>query len=141
VLVCVHVTTKEIPEWVWATFWWHDRPNDGPFAADRPAAVTGVWRNFRMNTAYSMDTPREYDGTPHSCFNPWLEARFANGVASNCMTCHQRATWPMPTPPAGVSQPFLPVTRGAMPPDDPFFQGRTKLDFLWSVAFESSPGP
>ena len=32
VLAAIHVTTKEIDDWVWATFWWHDRPNDGPFA-------------------------------------------------------------------------------------------------------------
>ena len=39
VLLAVHVTTKEIPDWVWATFWWHDRPDTGPFAAGRPSGA------------------------------------------------------------------------------------------------------
>jgi hypothetical protein len=130
-LVALHYTTKEIPDWVWATFWWHDQPDHGPFAADRTAYVSGVWRNYLMDVAYSMDTPREFDGTPNSCYNPWLEARFQNGMQSNCMTCHQRAVWP--------PQSFLPITRGSLAPDDPFFKDVTKADFLWSIIFESQP--
>lgn len=128
-MVAMHYTTKEIPQWVWSTFWWHDKPNDGPFAQDRPAAVAGVWSNYLMYTTFSMDTPKGADGGPNVCFNPWLEARFPDGVLSNCMSCHQKAAWP--------AQNFLPVTRGALKPDDPLFSNRMKLDFLWSVAFES----
>ncbi len=133
VLVAFHYTTKEIPDWVWATFWWHDRPDDGPYAADRTSDVLGPWRNYLMDVAFSMDVPREYDGTPNAMYNPWLEARFPDGMQSNCMTCHQRAVWP----PVG----FLPITRGSAPDDAPIFRNRTKLDFLWSVAFESNPQP
>ena len=133
VLLAMHVTTKEIPDWVWATFWWHDRPDQGPFALDRPAAVTGVWRNYVMDVAYSMEMPLEYDGTPNSAFNPYLEA-FARGMQSNCMTCHQGAVWT----PQGAAD-FMPVTRGPRRPDDPLFRTGTRLDFLWSVAFESVP--
>lgn len=133
VLLMIHITTKEIPDWVWGTFWWHDQPDNGPFAADRPASVTGPWRNYLMDVAYSMDTPREYDGTPNAVFDPYLEARFANGIASNCMTCHQQAVWRANGPPS-----FLPITRGARPPDDPLFRIGTKLDFLWSVALEAN---
>lgn len=125
VLVGMHVTTKEIPDWVWATFWWHDRPDDGPFAQNRVAEVPGVFRNYLMNISYDTNEPREFDGSPHSCMNPWLEARFVNGLASNCMTCHQRSTWPQTS--------FLPVTRGGLEPNDSFFKDRTKLDFLWSI--------
>jgi hypothetical protein len=92
--------------------------------------VTGVWRNYLMDVAYSEDTPREYDGTPNSAFNPWLEARFQRGMASNCMTCHHRAVW---TPVR-----FLPVTRGRPQANDPAFANdKMNLDFLWSLAFES----
>jgi hypothetical protein len=132
-LVALHYTTKEIPDWVWATFWWHDKPNDGPFAAHRPDQVGGVWRNYLMDTAYSMDTPREADGKPHAVYNPWLEARFRNGTVSNCMTCHRRAIYSgLPKDAA-----FLPVTRGTPPAGDARFTDATKLDFLWSVMFES----
>jgi hypothetical protein len=130
-LVAMHVTTKEIPDWVWATFWWHDQPNDGPFSADRPGQVSGVWKNYRMDVAYSSDTPTEGDGSPNVCYNPWLEARFPNGMVSNCMACHQRAVWPQ----VG----FLPIVRGGLAKNDLFYKtnDRMRLDFLWSVALES----
>jgi len=128
-LVCMHYTTKEIKNWVWSTFWWHDRPDAGDFAAQRPAEVAGAWRNYLMDATFSTDTPKESDGTAKVVFNPWLEAGFSNGLKSNCMTCHQRAVWP--------ARNFLPVTRGGMAPGDPYFKGVTRLDFLWSIAFES----
>lgn len=126
ILVGFHVTTKEISDWVWATFWWHDEPENGPFAAGRIDAVRGIWRNYLMDVSFDMTKPREQDGKPNGVMNPYLEARFADGVVSNCMTCHQRATYP--------AQNFLPVTRGGMDPNDPYFAGRTQTDFLWSLA-------
>jgi len=134
-LVALHYTTKEIRDWVWATFWWHDKPNDGSFAANRPSEVKGVWRNYLMDISYSMDSPTASDGGPHAAFNPWLEARFRSGTVSNCMTCHRRSVF------SGRSsdQVFRPVTRGTPAPDDPRFGGATKLDFLWSVLLESLP--
>lgn len=134
VLVAMHYTTKEIPDWVWATFWWHDAPDAGNYAKDRPDAtkLKGPWRNYLMDVAYNMDLPKESNGKPNAVFNPWLEARFPNGVNSNCMTCHQRAVWSAATPvPA-----FLPVTRGAAPENDPIFANGTKVDFLWALLME-----
>ena len=120
VLVAAHVTTKEIPDWTWQTYWWHDEPNAGRFAADRPAALQGAAANYLMDATYSTDQP---------CFNPWLEARFPDGVASNCVTCHQRAV-------VGAAD-YLPVTHGRLRSDDPYFDGHLATDFLWSVAFEA----
>jgi hypothetical protein len=131
VLLAMHVTTREIPDWIWATYWWHDRPDAGPFAADRPAAVAGVWRNYLMDVAYSMETPAEADGGANIAFNPYLET-FAAGTRSNCMACHQGAVWT-----ANGAAPFLPVTRGPRRPDDPRFAGATRLDFMWSIATEA----
>jgi hypothetical protein len=131
VLLAMHVTSKEIPDWIWATFWWHDRPGAGPFAAGRPAALAGPWRNYLMDVAYSMETPREQDGAPNIAFNPYIEM-FPAGARSNCMTCHQSAVWT----PAGAP-PFLPVTRGARRPNDPRFATGTRLDFMWSIATEA----
>jgi hypothetical protein len=119
VLVAAHVTTKEIPDWTWQTYWWHDRPDEGRFAAGRPA-LHGAAANYLMDATYSTDQP---------CFNPWLEARFPDGVASNCVTCHQRAV-------VGAAD-YLPVTRGRLRTDDPYFSGHLATDFLWSVAFEA----
>jgi hypothetical protein len=90
-----------------------------------------------MDAAYDMKKPVESDGTPNAVFNPWLEARFINGVNSNCMSCHQRALWPVPPAPLPERRPWLPVTRGPADPADPLFRTRTKLDFLWSLALET----
>jgi hypothetical protein len=125
-----HYTTKEIPNWVWATFWWHDSPGTGRFASNRPDAsvLKAPWRSYLMDVGYDMDKPSEVDGSAKIVFNPYLEARFPNGVNSNCMSCHQRAVW--------QKQDFLPVTRGAAKPDDPHFKDSTAVDFLWSLIFE-----
>jgi hypothetical protein len=132
VLVGLHVTTKEIDDWVWATYWWHDRPDMGPYAADRIGSLTGVWRNFLMSASYDLNLPREKDGGPHTSFNPWLEGRFADGghgggVVSNCMNCHNRAS-------TGVRS-FLPIYRGDpdLTGDSAFAAGSVRTDFLWSI--------
>jgi hypothetical protein len=139
VFLGTHVTTKEIDDWVWATFWWHDRPDAGQFATDRPADVSGVWRNYLMSVSYDLNLPRESDGTAHVAFNPWLEGRFRNGgngggVVSNCMNCHNRASDP--------DLNFLPVYRGDPDPADAAYAaGRLRTDFLWSIPDQQQPQP
>jgi len=133
-LVGFHFTTREIPDWVWATLWWHDAPDQGPFAKDRPDELKGVWRHYLMAESYSMDTPKEPDQSARIAFNPWLEAGFPNGVRSNCMTCHRRAVF------SGQASDFqfLPIPRGSPAATDPRFPGATTTDFLWSVLFEAN---
>ena len=104
-LVALHITTRELPNWIWSTFWWHNRPSEGVFAADRPREVSGPWRNYLMDVAYDMDRPRERDGSPKITFNPYLEGLMPRGSVSNCMTCHARAFWP-PTDAAPVVTSF-----------------------------------
>jgi hypothetical protein len=130
--VAAHVSTHEIPDWVWATFWWHDVPNAEPYSADQLRTIPPVFRNYRMNVAYSADTPREPDGSPHVAFNPYLEATFSYGLKSNCIACHQRTV----IGPEGPG-PVLPVMRGPLNKQDPLFAGQVRLDFLWSLAFET----
>jgi hypothetical protein len=127
-----HLTTKEIDDWVWATFWWHDRPEVGPFAMDRTPGVQGVWRNYLMSTAYDVNLPREPQGTPHIAFNPWVEAGFNDGIVSNCMNCHHRATSPLVH--------FLPIRRGDpdLQTDPSYAAGRLRTDFLWSVPMRAN---
>lgn len=129
-----HLTTKEIDDWVWATFWWHDRPDTGPFAADRPDTVKNVWRNYLMSASYDLNLPLEPDGKPHITFNPWLEAGFRQGAVSNCMNCHHRAA----IGPNGPTS-FLPVFRGNPDPADPAYAaGLLRTDFLWSIPFNAN---
>jgi len=121
-LVAAHVSTKELPDWVWVTLWWHDRPDAGPFAEGRPAALSPdrAAAHYVMDVAFSSSAP---------CFNPWLEARFVDGTRSNCATCHQRAV-------VGATD-YLPVTRAPLVASDPYFEGHPQTDFVWSLAFEA----
>ncbi len=134
VLVATHITTKEIDDWVWGTVWWHDRPDVGAYAMDRPASVKGVWRNYLMSASYDLETPTATDGKAHITYNPYLEARFPNGQVSNCMNCHNRASWPEPF--------FLPVFRGKPAANDPAYKaGQLRTDFLWSIPDRAQPRP
>jgi hypothetical protein len=138
VLVGVNFATKEIENWVWGTLWWHDRADQGPFAADRPAALPSVLQRYLMQVAFDSEKPLEPSGGSHICFNPWLEARFPDGghgggVVSNCLTCHRRASYPPVN--------FLPVTRGAADraSDPAYAPGRLRTGFLWSIALHATP--
>ena len=139
-LVGAHLATKEIRDWVWGTFWWHDEPDRGPYAAGRPDAVQGAWRQYLLDVSFDETEPRNADGSAHIAFNPWLEARFPDagqggGVASNCLACHRRASYP--------AEPFLPVTRGApdLVNDLAYAPGKLRTNFLWSVAIRGTSPP
>ena len=150
VLVGLHAATREIDNWVWATYWWHDRPNGGPFGSDRPSSIRHPWRNYLMDVAYDMDRPPEHDTSPKITFNPYLEASLAEGVRSNCMTCHRRAV--IPNKPNVVTsysfgdevQQDQIVIRGSEAAtatyfSEPGFESRLKLHFIWSLAAHTDP--
>ena len=150
VLVGFHAATRELSHWVWTTFWWHDRPDEGPFGSDRPVLVRGVWRHYRMDVAYDMDVPREHDTSPKVAYNPYLEAGLAEGVHSNCMTCHIRAVLPV-KPRAATLYSFgdeveqlQMVVRGSEAATTtylPDFDDRLQLHFVWSLAAHSKTFP
>jgi hypothetical protein len=113
-LKALHVVTKEVDEWVWATFWWSPEPNTD-FGVDRPDSIRGSWSNYKMcaqsdfmeqdvdptggvldpgfaaamqvvtNPAGQMQTST---GTAGWCANPFVEGTFAR---STCIGCHQAA--------------------------------------------------
>jgi hypothetical protein len=137
-LVAVNIATREINNWIWAAFWWHDYAERGVFAADRPNQLRGAFRNYLLQVAFDSDKPAAIDGGPHICFNPWLEGRFPNGgqgsgIKSNCIACHRRASYPV------VS--FLPVTRGIadLRSDPAFAPGRLRTSFLWAIGMHARP--
>ena len=117
----------------------HDWPGvvSGPLLKRRPYRQL-PWPGEEREGAWFFDLslPREKDGTPHVAFNPWLEARFRDGghgggVVSNCMNCHNRASFP--------DIAFLPIYRGDpdLQNDPAFAGGRLRTDFLWSVPDQS----
>lgn len=138
VLVGMHVATKELPDWLWITFWWHDAPDKGKFAKDRIAAVDGVWRNYLMDLAWDDRLPLD-SGKSHSCYNPWLEAPLVGvdggGVSSNCLRCHSEARW---HPTARAVRADLKPKR--VPFDNaPMFGKTVRVDYIWSL--ERVPKP
>jgi hypothetical protein len=152
-LVAMHVTGKEIPNWTWQSFWWGDNPNDSLFGADRPATIPPPWNHYNMTVAYSMLTPSQGSNI---AYNPYLETSLSGtlpatgpwtGVTSNCMSCHRRAAVGY----VGASRFFASYGPDLQvyPYDTSVFivpgPGGTqvpllKTDFLWSLALRPS-GP
>jgi hypothetical protein len=151
VLVGLHIITKEIPDWTWTTFWWHDNPDSGSFGADRPPSVRAEWRNYQMDTTLSMDTPWEGTSfkdckfaatdacgqswkTPSKSkiiFNPYLEGVIKGALHmnySNCMNCHSRSTFE-----SKISEDGGTPWRGYLSPTSSCFSDKMRLDYLWSL--------
>jgi hypothetical protein len=134
-LVALHLATRELTNWVWGTFWWHDRPDEGPHAAPHRGDTSPPWTHYLMSVSFDTDIPRESDGSPHVAFNPWLEGRFPDsgqggGLTSNCMACHQRAS-------TALDKPFM-VTRGlAQPRSSLPAKLEARTSFLWSVPMQA----
>jgi hypothetical protein len=155
-LMAIHTTTKEIDSWTFQTFWWTPFPDRGRHADDRPDSVPGVWRNYQMCTAWDMETTQEPDGSPHACFNPYLESDLGPtrpyqvgdqtfppdplaGHRSNCQTCHARAAWPSVSTDPYTANYGRVFNTGYLAPNDPYYAGLLKTDFLWSLIFHSLP--
>ena len=61
ILVGMHITSKQTPEWLWATFWWRgeDRLKGSYWTcqtADRPRALDNEapWKNYSMDAVASL---------------------------------------------------------------------------------------
>jgi hypothetical protein len=144
VLTAMHVSTKEIVNWTWQTFWWQpgaDAPGKFPGSKDGMTdKVTGAWRNYAMCTAYNQTQGKDSKDMA-VCFNPYLETSsgIPDGVQSNCMSCHGTATVGSDIGPNGISSVSYPADYTA-PIDfdnDPRFSGFTRTDFAWSIQGDS----
>ena len=95
VLLAMHVSTKEIDNWTWQTFWWDNGAH--PMGSPPPGSVKGVWRNYEACSAYSMTDKNDPNGPNIVCFNPYLEGNggaISDSRQSNCMSCHGVARVP-----------------------------------------------
>lgn len=166
-LMAMHVTGKEIPNWTWQSYWWALNPADS-MGADRPSAIPAPWNHYDMTVAYAM---QHVNGTRWIAYNPYLETSLGGGVptgpneadtvawtgvTTNCMSCHRRAAigWGLVqtgNPPHATVSPTVPPYGPDMyvdAGDSLIFtqpvQGVTgrvpviKTDFLWSVAIRAS---
>lgn len=91
ILVGMHITSREITNWTWQTFWWVPDadnpafPSSKTIADARPAQLTGAARHYAMSITYYMVNPNEpaatlekVIGKPNYGFNPYMEAKFDN---------------------------------------------------------------
>lgn len=140
ILVGMHVSSREIDNWTWQTFWWSLKKPPIPDAVK--GRVAAPFDHYQVAVGYSfMTEPDNPSSLTTTCYNPYLEANFGNsvfvrpkqlGIESNCMSCHRCAAWP-----AVTDQQPNPnyVANGIVDPADPaIFAGKTKTDFLWGVA-------
>jgi hypothetical protein len=166
-LTALHISTKDLPNWLWTTFEHIDNKTPGQvdggppnlgwmtkssdkFACPSPPhdcekAPTGIgvqgtkWENYRLRGS-QIDFVTSF-GTPTVLANGQIEAPFQR--RSSCITCHARATISRDgTQDIG----FFPPLTGA-PTSSEFFDAQTgqrtfmQLDFVWSLRRASSMAP
>ena len=138
-LIAFHIITKENEPWCYQSFWWHDQPDVGPFAENRPNLPAGPWQNYLMTTAYNQVTPREYDGTEHVAYNPYIEL-VIHPMPTNCMNCHARAGYPIkekqlhpPDQTNFAAYDDSPSGRHEVLPNSPALKGLLRTDYLWII--------
>jgi hypothetical protein len=158
-LMAMHVTGKEIPNWTWQSFWWAYNPNDPEYGADRPKSIPAPWNHYNMTVAYSMLQP---NGQQLIAYNPYLETSLGGsiptlpppsrdstkwtGVTTNCMSCHRRAAigysrGSIVSPPYGPDSLINPADKWIFTQPDSMSPGRVatvKTDFLWSIVVRAS---
>jgi hypothetical protein len=148
-LVAMHVSSHEISDWTWQTFFWSLAPVPIP-ASVRPM-VKPPFNHYVAEVGYSFTDDGTASSLPTLCYNPYLEAGFDNsvfslpgqlGIESNCMSCHRAAVWPAIAPasaPAGTINPGY-VANGLIDPGNAYlFGGQTKTDFVWGVQNNVAP--
>jgi hypothetical protein len=127
VAIASHVISKEIPQWTLQTFWWHDKPDEGNYAKDRPAipAAKGPWRHYLMTAEYGITVkPNELP----IAYNPYIELA-SHPVQTNCRNCHVRAAWPT----GAYMQSPGPGALDDLRPNNPIFKELLRSDFLWTI--------
>jgi len=162
VLIGLNIAHKTDNGWYWVTFAWTNflpnaktsvstpgNPSDpsvGLTNATRPQLLSD-WNHYVMNMT---DTPSDPTGKK-ICFNPYVEGQRTGGTVSNCVRCHQFATYvDIKHPPAGGpgGQPMKAgqsLKYGSNPTtmSDTFVKqylsGTLPTDFVWSLVTNVEP--
>jgi hypothetical protein len=157
-LVAMHVTSKEISNWTWQSYYWAPDPVN-PFspssmlaASLRPSVLSRAAAHYAVTVAYTEVLPNQpitggsdKGATAMIGYNPYLEAgfdpsvftgypntfnrSFQFGVQTNCMSCHALAT------PQSLDKDSNDVysTDQYVDMNNPFFKNKVQLDFAWSI--------
>lgn len=95
ILVGMHVTSREISEWTWQSFFWTPNraapplPSSASVAADQPFLKGSPSAHYAMTIGYQMVAPNQpvdegkSEGTPVIVYNPYLEASLGVNVFSS----------------------------------------------------------
>ncbi len=139
-LVALHLATLAGGKGVWQTHWWDLQAASSAYGLGRPPALPTPWSNYVMDVTLDASLPRDPDGSPRTCFNPWFEGAFpgergSNGIRSNCLSCHDRASYPRTD--------FLPIHRGEPDPskDPAYAAGRLRTARIWALANPETAPP
>jgi len=136
-VVAMHIMTKEQPAWTFQSVWWHDRPDVGPYAADRPnipaSQAPGPWRHYLMASTYGIPSAPGSPNWPIQ-FNPYIELAAAHPIRTNCMNCHHRAAWGPNGQGASYEQPGGPDALAIFQQNNAIFNGLLGVDSLWSIS-------
>ncbi len=91
-LMAMHVTSREIDEWTWQTYFWTPKPASPPLpsssaiAKARPPQLKGAAAHYAMAIGYQMVAPNQPAtggksvGAPVVVYNPYLESNFGTDV-------------------------------------------------------------
>lgn len=152
ILVGMHVTTKEISNWTWQSYYWTPNPEDPGTpsaklaASTRPKELKGAAGHYAAVAAYVMLMPNGANNQTKGAmeqfgYNPYLEGGFGPntftlpnkfkkdfqyGQQTNCMSCHILAV------PEGSAGQY--TTDQYIDTLDPqLFKNQVRLDFAWSI--------
>ncbi|MBR1164604.1 hypothetical protein [Bradyrhizobium elkanii] len=153
-LMALHILTKDLPNWFWATFHHVDEPKnefEGVDTYGRPKELDGtIWANYVLGGTQIDFIKPTGDQTILSDY--YVEFQFQK---SSCMTCHANAHGhpdPERTPNGKLARdargrivaagegPLQTIDLGIPAPDafkrdaKPFF---VQTDFLWSIPFRA----
>jgi hypothetical protein len=141
VTIAMHVNTKEIPTWALQSVWWSDRPNTGPYAANRPQIplAKGPWTHYLLADSYGI--PDKVSGKQPVAMNPYIELAI-HPVGTNCNTCHSRAGWPTGKGEgqASYQNPDCPDPLQTLTPSSGCLAKLTLTEFQWIIPDRATKG-
>ena len=146
-LTSIHILTKDVPKWFWATFHHKDAPENQYELPDNygpPKIVRGtVWENYVLGGTQTDFV--DAVGRPIILSDHYIEFGFQR---SSCITCHSQASSnvsPRTGPPRQTTNVGTPDPRPYFEDDALTIPRFIHTDFVWSIPFrvqaESSPPP
>lgn len=137
VMIAMHIITKEQGAWTFQSVWWHDRPDQGPYARNRPdipaSRAPGPWRNYLMTSTYGIPAVPGGKTWPVA-YNPYIELAADHPIQTNCMNCHHRAAAPNKKSSYLAKGVGLPGALDIFDRASPIFNGLLQVDSMWAIS-------